>query len=407
MISNKIIVKEFFMELVYLWVEDYKNIKKQGFNFSPRFRCDYDEITKELKVVDKEETGEFYPKNFFGDNINITAIVGENGSGKSSLLTKLTYQRIVIEKDEVFYSHKFKNIKSIQKIKPINQELYEIIHIDYDLIRIKPIDEDYFFSKKSPKLYTKAFERRSEHSSLFDIKKLEINIYSLIFKYKNIFKSEIFVFNPIKILLSENKVPSRDNNSERFSESNFMSFYKEKKINYEKLDNLKEVFEFLNKYDESSSILINDFEIIYKKNEETFLELIRIGYLQINLKDSLGREYFGLSQGERKLFTEMLMIYDEINNTEKKDIFLLLDEPDLTLHPQWQKNYIKELIKLLSTFPTKEFHVIITSHSSFILSDLPKENIIFLEKGKQVYPFDNGKQTFGANIHTLLSHGFL
>jgi ABC-type multidrug transport system ATPase subunit len=102
----------------------------------------------------------------------------------------------------------------------------------------------------------------------------------------------------------------------------------------------------------------------------------------------------------------MLLIFDKINNTEKKDIFLLLDEPDLTLHPQWQKNYIKELIKLLSTFPTKQFHVIITSHSPFILSDLPKENIIFLEKGKQVYPFEDGKQTFGANIHTLLSHGF-
>ena len=51
-------------------------------------------------------------------------------------------------------------------------------------------------------------------------------------------------------------------------------------------------------------------------------------------------------------------------------------------------------------------HFIITTHSPFILSDLPKENIIFLEKGKQVYPFDDGKQTFGANIHTLLSHGF-
>ena len=24
------------MELVYLWVEEYKNIKNQGFNFSPR-----------------------------------------------------------------------------------------------------------------------------------------------------------------------------------------------------------------------------------------------------------------------------------------------------------------------------------------------------------------------------------
>ena len=77
MISNKIIAKESFMELVYLWVEDYKNIHKQGFNFSPRFRCEYDEKTEKLEIIDKDETGEFYPKNFFGDNINVTAIVGE------------------------------------------------------------------------------------------------------------------------------------------------------------------------------------------------------------------------------------------------------------------------------------------------------------------------------------------
>ena len=55
---------------------------------------------------------------------------------------------------------------------------------------------------------------------------------------------------------------------------------------------------------------------------------------------------------------------------------------------------------------SKNYHFIFTSHSPFLLSDLPKENIIFLEKGKQVYPFKDGKQTFGANIHTLLSHGF-
>ena len=38
------------MELVYLWVEEYKNIKNQGFNFSPRFECEfkaeYDENNK-------------------------------------------------------------------------------------------------------------------------------------------------------------------------------------------------------------------------------------------------------------------------------------------------------------------------------------------------------------------------
>ena len=32
------------MELVYLWVEKYKNIEKQGFNFSPRFECTKEDV---------------------------------------------------------------------------------------------------------------------------------------------------------------------------------------------------------------------------------------------------------------------------------------------------------------------------------------------------------------------------
>ena len=38
------------MELIYLWVEEYKNINNQGFNFSPRFECEYDKDTNELKL---------------------------------------------------------------------------------------------------------------------------------------------------------------------------------------------------------------------------------------------------------------------------------------------------------------------------------------------------------------------
>ncbi|CAA6799617.1 MAG: Unknown protein [uncultured Sulfurovum sp.] len=75
------------MELVYLWVEDYKNIQKQGFNFSPRFHCEYDEKNNELTIDENDD----YIENFFGDNINVTAIVGKNGSGKSSVLDIITY----------------------------------------------------------------------------------------------------------------------------------------------------------------------------------------------------------------------------------------------------------------------------------------------------------------------------
>ena len=82
------------MELVYLWVEKYKNIENQGFNFSPRFECEffpkYDKNEKleddcELKITPKD-----YIENFFGKNINVTAIVGENGSGKSSIFEILS-----------------------------------------------------------------------------------------------------------------------------------------------------------------------------------------------------------------------------------------------------------------------------------------------------------------------------
>jgi polyhydroxyalkanoate synthesis regulator phasin len=67
--------------------------------------------------------------------------------------------------------------------------------------------------------------------------------------------------------------------------------------------------------------------------------------------------------------------------------------------------FLNLILNIFKNYSIK-LNIILTSHSTFILSDLPKENIIFLEKGKQVYPFEDGKQTFGANIHTLLSHGF-
>lgn len=37
------------MELVYLWIEDYKNIQKQGFNFSPNFHVEFTPVYEDKK----------------------------------------------------------------------------------------------------------------------------------------------------------------------------------------------------------------------------------------------------------------------------------------------------------------------------------------------------------------------
>ena len=59
----------------------------------------------------------------------------------------------------------------------------------------------------------------------------------------------------------------------------------------------------------------------------------------------------------------------------------------------------------LNLFNKKRLNLFFATHSPFILSDIPKENIIFLKDGKNVSD-EVEIDTFGANIHTLLSHGF-
>ena len=113
-----------------------------------------------------------------------------------------------------------------------------------------------------------------------------------------------------------------------------------------------------------------------------------------------------LSSGEKSLITKYMYIVHEIifNRAE----VILLDEPDTFLHPNWSKSFINDLVNIIeqdSLLKNNNIHIIITTHSPFMISDLPKENLIFLKDGKQVYPFTK-EQTFGANIHNLLSDGF-
>ena len=121
------------MKLVYLYIEKYKNIEKQGFNFSTQFKCEYKNDV--LSVIGNPK----YIKNFFGNNIEISAIVGENGSGKSSVfeaILKIVEDELhenfilVYFDDRLKYISNFEFMTDIQKGEDFKEKINIFAYIN-------------------------------------------------------------------------------------------------------------------------------------------------------------------------------------------------------------------------------------------------------------------------------------
>lgn len=114
------------MELLYLYINlsESEFIEKKGFNFSPNynFEVNYQNGTY---ILSSNKRNDWVPDGFFdGDGCisNITAIVGENGSGKTMLLDYILYSGIVSkpDKDKKYYNFfidKFKYREQISVYK--------------------------------------------------------------------------------------------------------------------------------------------------------------------------------------------------------------------------------------------------------------------------------------------------
>lgn len=90
-----------------------------------------------------------------------------------------------------------------------------------------------------------------------------------------------------------------------------------------------------------------------------------------------------------------------------ENVNIILDEIELYFHPEFQRMFIKEILDRINHIEferIKSINILFITHSPFILSDIPKNNVLFLENGNPVFPMV--ENTFAANIHTLLQHGF-
>lgn len=202
------------MQIVYYYIEELNDIKQQNINFGDKYIFNYDPITKELTA----EENELYIENFYGDNINITAIIGENGSGKTSLIKNLmglrdilTYEQnfILISKDNENYTlHSSKieyinltNIKFVEndiviKYDNINEtkitEGHSPVYKDSNIIyynNIFDLDENILYSYNN---YNNTLINISSKATLNSL--INSNNYNLFTLYNNEEISKIIAF---------------------------------------------------------------------------------------------------------------------------------------------------------------------------------------------------------------------
>lgn len=125
-----------------------------------------------------------------------------------------------------------------------------------------------------------------------------------------------------------------------------------------------------------------------------------------------------MSSGERAFLNMMSRIYFSAHIREflpdksfqwEESILLIIDEIDLYLHPEWQRIIVSELLNIVKDqFPNNYFQIIVTSHSPIVLSDIPIENSIYLDRNADglTRQVQRNEQTFGANIHALYQNAF-
>lgn len=119
--------------------------------------------------------------------------------------------------------------------------------------------------------------------------------------------------------------------------------------------------------------------------------------------------WIGISSGHKAYINLFASLYQELRYTRQTNLLLCIDEGDLYLHPMWQTEFFAKLISVLPKIFSGSIQLILTSHSPFILSDLPKQNITILDKDVTNSSQDGtalNVDTFGGNLYDLYSEPF-
>ena len=134
------------------------------------------------------------------------------------------------------------------------------------------------------------------------------------------------------------------------------------------------------------------------------LGIFRRSYYKSKISDDY-YSFYDLSTGEQRL----LRFFADILSLKGKNVDVyIFDEMDLSWHPEWQRKMVYFVKDFFDKCANNDKNIIFTTHSPFILSDMPAYNVAMLYRDNKGIAnlCDNVPNSFCANIHDLFNDNF-
>lgn len=116
-----------------------------------------------------------------------------------------------------------------------------------------------------------------------------------------------------------------------------------------------------------------------------------------SIRDDINIKLNDLSTGEKTLLSKILYLYLK----EAKDKLILIDEPELSLHPSWQNR----VLKIYENFAKiNNNQIILATHSPYIIGGAKKEYLkVLVTNQGEIEIIDNFDQSYGLEVSKVLT----
>ena len=105
---------------------------------------------------------------------------------------------------------------------------------------------------------------------------------------------------------------------------------------------------------------------------------------------------------------ENLLSVKEEKRVKYRYVNIMMDEIEMCYHPEYQRTFVNEIVGMIKRLRINErcaVNILMSTHSPFVLSDIPQSNVLYIDNGKDVGG-DMDINTFAANVNELLNKSF-